>query len=63
MLRTWDDFDNVWVVDYEFYGDDGDIQIPICYVGKNLITGETIIHWINGTETKPLYSTDNKLYL
>jgi len=60
MLKTWDSFTNICVVDYEFYGDDGDIQIPICYVCMNLRTGETVSHWIDGSETKPLYPTDNK---
>jgi len=60
MLKTWEDFTNIWVVDYEFYGKEGDIKKPICYVGKNLFTNQIISHWIDGTETKPLYSTDNK---
>jgi len=60
MLKTWEDFTAVWVVDYEFYGGDGSTQIPICYVGRDLCTNKIVSHWIDGTETKPLYSTDDK---
>lgn len=60
MNKTWDDFKNIWVIDYEFNGSDkGNIQNPLCYAGKNLFTNETITHWIDGTETGPLYSTDD----
>ena len=60
MLKTWKDFTAIYVVDYEFYGSNGDTQIPICYASKNLYTNETVSHWIDGTETKPSYSTDDK---
>lgn len=58
MNKTWDDFNNIWVIDYEFNGsNNGNVQNPICYAARNLLTNETIAHWIDGTETEPLYST------
>jgi len=59
MLKKWEDFDNIYVVDYEFYGGP-DPQIPVCYVAKNLLTNEIISHWITGDETKPEYPIDDK---
>ena len=59
MPKKWEDFDNIWIVDYEFYGSPNP-QIPICYVAKNLLTNEIIPHWITGDETKPEYSVDDK---
>ncbi|GAH61281.1 unnamed protein product, partial [marine sediment metagenome] len=60
MNKTWGDFNNIWVIDYEFNGSDrGNNQNPICYAGKNLITNEIVTHWIDGTETSSLYSTDD----
>ena len=59
-MKKWEDFENIWVIDYEFFGKDGDPQQPICYVGHNLSTNETIKHWIDGSEAKPEYSVDDK---
>ncbi len=61
MQKKWDDFDNnIWIIDYEYYSGRGNIQHPICYVAKNPTTNELIRHWIDGTETKPEYSIDDK---
>ena len=59
-MITWESFDNIWVVDYEYYGDDADPKIPVIYSAKNLKTGEFISHWITKKETQPLYSCDPK---
>jgi DNA polymerase I len=60
-VRTWGDFPELYVIDYEFYGSDLDpLPKPICYVAKNLSTGEVLRHWIDGKETSPLYPLDAK---
>ena len=63
-MKTWEDFTNYWVVDYEFIVEPGNPPDPICYVAKNLKTGQLIKHWINKSETKPKYTTDkNSLFI
>jgi len=57
-MKTWEDFQNCWVVDYEFLANGGNPQAPICYVAKNINSGEIIAHWIDGAETTPLYPTN-----
>jgi len=59
-MKTWKDFSDCWVVDFEFLSKHGNPQVPICYVAKNLNTKEIIRHWINETEIKPRYTTDKK---
>jgi|GEM_PF-1068439 len=59
-MMSWEDFNNLIVVDYEFISKDGEIPIPICYVGKNLSTGEYYRHWITGEEKTPEYPIDKK---
>jgi len=54
-MKTWNDFKERWVIDYEFIGGSGNPQRPICYVAKNIDSGEVIPHWIDGTETNPEY--------
>jgi DNA polymerase I len=58
-MKTWDDFKELWVIDYEFLGGYGNPQQPICYVAKNIGTEEIIPHWINGTETSPDYPVND----
>ncbi len=60
-MKNWGDFPDRWVTDYEFYGDDSDpLPTPICYVAKNLKTGELIRHWITKKESYPEYSLNDK---
>jgi len=59
-MKQWDDFDNIIIVDYEFRAGDGNPQVPICYVFKDVKTGEITKHWIDGFEKNPLYPTDKK---
>lgn len=59
-MKSWRDFNERWVVDYEFISGGGNRPSPICYVAQNIDTGEIIRHWITDTETKPKYSTDSK---
>ena len=63
-MKTWNDFSNYWVVDYEFIVEHGNPQQPICYAAKNLKSGKVIKHWIDREETKPEYSIDkNSLFI
>lgn len=64
-MKTWLDFEKeTWAVDYEFYGGNGNPQIPICYCAKNVLTGQEIKHWITPDETGPLYPVnDSSLFL
>ncbi|RLF59222.1 MAG: DNA polymerase I [Thermoplasmata archaeon] len=57
-MKSWKNFKNRWIVDYEFIAGGGNPQVPICYVAQNIDTGETIKHWIGNLESKPLYSID-----
>lgn len=59
-MQTWGDFNEFWVVDYEFIAGDGNPQKPICYVAKNVNTGDIISHWIENNETQPNYPVDKK---
>ena len=58
-MKRWEDFDNFVVVDYEFRGGNGNPQIPICYLAKDVKTGVTTSHWIDNDKT-PSYPTDEK---
>ncbi len=60
MIRSWEDFDHIVVLDYEFRAGDGNQQIPVCYVFKDIVTGDFRKVWINGDETKPEYPTNEK---
>lgn len=62
-MKTWDDFTNFIVVDYEFRAGDGNPQIPICYVAKDLNTDTITKHWIQKDETKPVYPADKNTLL
>jgi DNA polymerase I len=58
-MKNWHDFHRrMWAVDYEFYGGSGGPQVPICYVARNIETGEEIRHWLAGDEAGPLYPID-----
>lgn len=57
-MKSWGDFDNYIIGDFEFYGKGGNIKTPVCCVAKNLTTGTIISHWIKGNETKPIYPID-----
>lgn len=59
-MKSWEDFSERWVIDYEFISSRGNRQLPICYVAQNIDTGDIIRNWIVGTETKPEYPIDSK---
>lgn len=67
-MYNWKDFDEIWVVDYEFFnanGNSGNIQIPVCYCAKEIYSGKILKEWIYGTnDNSPKYSTeDNSLFV
>lgn len=52
-------FENIVVVDFEFYGDDGDHQKPICVVSKNLKTNNVKRIWLHkNSQTPPPFKLD-----
>jgi len=59
-MISWDSFQERWVLDYEFLAGSGEPQTPICYVAKNVDTGEVIRHWISGNENAPEYPVHDK---
>ncbi len=59
-MKTWESFQNIWVVDFEFFVKNGNRPLPLCYIAHNVKTGETIRHWINPSDKTPLYSTDGQ---
>ena len=38
-------FQEIWVVDFEFYGNPGDRPTPVCLVAHELLTGRTLRIW------------------
>ncbi len=59
-MKSWGDFNNLIVIDYEFRGGDGNPQYPICSVAKDLNSGTILSHWFHHNETQPNYPIDNK---
>jgi hypothetical protein len=62
-MKTWEDFKEIWVIDYEFISGNGNPSQPICYVAKNVTTNKIIKHWIDGTESSPDYPLDDSSLL
>jgi hypothetical protein len=54
-------FNKIWIVDFEYYfSKPGNLPIPICYVAKEIISGEIQKVWIEGKEIQnPSYSIDS----
>ena len=62
-MNWQDQFNTIWVIDYEWSGngDDADNDIhPLCYTALELKSGRKIFHWIDGTETMPEYDIGHK---
>jgi DNA polymerase-1 len=38
-------FRQIWIIDFEFESPDGEIPAPICFVARELRTGNTIRMW------------------
>jgi hypothetical protein len=41
---------HIWIADTEFYGADGDLQVPVCAVYLNPLTGQIIRQWFTPCE-------------
>lgn len=59
MPFHWSDFKEIYVVDFEFLANPGEIQVPICYVAKEVYSGKVIKKWLSGEETQPDYPLDS----
>lgn len=60
-MKKWNDFKQIWILDFEFFGESGDPQTPICCTAKDILTGEIKQEWI-GKNFKQLpypISSDN----
>jgi len=57
-MYVWNDFKEIWVVDFEFYGTNGNPPVPICYCAKEINSGQIIKRWIENDKS-PLYSIKN----
>jgi DNA polymerase-1 len=56
------DFDEVWLVDFEFQASPGDSPIPVCLVARELVTGCRLRLWqeeLQQLKTAP-YATDSE---
>ena len=56
-------FRNIWVVDFEFNAPRGENPSPLCYVAKNLISGDTIRQWLPDESCMRYETTDNDLFV
>jgi hypothetical protein len=52
-------FKEIWAVDFEFYGKDGDPPTPLCLVAKELRTGRVIRQWCDEFGPSPPYRIDS----
>jgi hypothetical protein len=52
-MKKFEDFKAIWVMDFEYYGEDADPPNPVCYVAKELISGQIERQWITKCIKKP----------
>ena len=60
MITNFEQFEEIWCVDFEFGGGDGDRQKPICMVALELRSGQDIRIWEDELHrlSKPPYRID-----
>lgn len=46
LPRAWTAFQNIWVVDFEFFSPEGACPSPICCVAQNVRSGAVVRHWL-----------------
>src|ERR1700678_214878 len=46
---------NVWMVDFEYYGEDGERPTPVCLVAYELRSQQTIQQWYEDFGSEPPY--------
>src|SRR3954452_14051110 len=57
---SFDDFEELWAVDFEFSSKPGERPIPVCAVALELRSGTLIRQWEGEFTDKPPYRTDGK---
>ncbi len=61
---SFNSFDNLWVIDFEFIAAPGEIVIPVCLVAKDLGSGETERLWLGDDPQPPAFlSAQNALFV
>lgn len=65
MIASFDQFEEIWCVDFEFSGGDGDRQKRICMVARELGTGTELRLWEDELHkcSKPPFRTDKGVCL
>ena len=61
MAEVLAQFEEVWVVDFEFISKPGQHPDVVCLVARELRTGQTIRRWRNQLGSAPPYRTDAKV--
>lgn len=60
-------FERVYVIDFEFYSEPGELPKPVCVVSKELVSGEIQVVWLEGEDSGtlvPPYSiNENDLFV
>lgn len=54
-------FEEIWVVDFEFISKDGEVPDVVCLVARELRSGRTLRLWHNQLGSAPPYRTDSKV--
>lgn len=64
-MRCWSKFKKMYVVDFEFFGDEGEMPHPVCAVMKELRTGDVESVWFHdqATPSPPIFCSDDVLYI
>src|SRR6266446_4451690 len=55
MITSWEHFDQIWVVDFEFYCPPGHRPIPLCLVVKEIRSGQLLRLWQGQLGSEPPY--------
>ena len=61
MIDLTNSYREIWFVDFEYHGADGEHQMPVCLVAGELTSGRVLRLWQDemGRLKKPPYSTDS----
>jgi len=56
-----EDYDQVWVYDFEYHAPEGETPSPICVAAKDFLSGEIIALWLDGVDNPAMpYDTSSK---
>ncbi len=53
ITSYFDNFDQLWVIDFEFISPDGETPKPVCLVGEEIKSGKVEKLWLGGDSTQP----------